>query len=207
MPTPHKKPFRVGLTGGIASGKTMISNYFAELGVPVIDTDLIAREVVMPGSAALDEISEQFGPAVIAGDGSLDRQAMRKLVFSSDEKRKALESILHPRIRDETYRQAAEAEAPYVIIVVPLLFESPMKEAMDRVLVVDCSVETQLNRLLARDKESEDQARRIIATQSSREERLSIADDIVSNDGDKDDSMKAVLELHEAYLQLANENS
>lgn len=94
-----------------------------------------------------------------------------------------------------------------MIIVVPLLFESPMKEAMDRVLVVDCSVETQLNRLLARDKESEDQARRIIATQSSREERLSIADDIVSNDGDKEDSMKAVLELHEAYLQLANENS
>ena len=185
----------------------MISNYFAELGVPVIDTDLIAREVVIPGSAALDEISDQFGPAVISGDGSLDRQAMRKLVFSSDEKRKALESILHPRIRDETYRQATEAEAPYVIIVVPLLFESPMKEAMDRILVVDCSVETQLNRLLARDRESEDQARRIIATQSSREERLSIADDIVGNDGDKEDSMKAVLELHEAYLQLASKNS
>ena len=132
----------------------MIANYFADLGVPVIDTDLIAREVVMPGSAALDEISDQFGPAVIADDGSLDRQAMRKLVFSSDDRRTALESILHPRIRDEAYRQAAEAEAPYVIIVVPLLFESPMREAMDRILVVDCSVETQLNRLLARDRKA-----------------------------------------------------
>jgi len=185
----------------------MIANYFADLGAPVIDTDLIAREVVMPGSAALDEISGQFGSAVIADDGSLDRQAMRKLVFSSDDMRTALESILHPRIRDEAYRQAAEADAPYVIIVVPLLFESPMKEAMDRILVVDCSVETQLNRLLARDKESEEQARRIIATQASREERLSIADDIVANDGDKEDSMKAVLQLHETYLRLANDSS
>jgi len=185
----------------------MVANYFADLGVPVIDTDLIAREVVMPGSAALAEICDQFGPEVIANDGSLDRQAMRKLVFSSDDRRKTLESILHPRIRDEAYRQAAEAEAPYVIIVVPLLFESPMKEAMDRILVVDCSVETQLERLLARDKESEAQARRIIATQASREERLSIADDIVGNDGDKKDSMKAVMQLHETYLQLANDNS
>lgn len=182
----------------------MIANYFADLGVPVIDTDLIAREVVMPGSSALDEIRDQFGPAVIANDGSLDRQAMRKLVFSSDDRRTALESILHPRIRDETYRQVAGAKAPYVIIVVPLLFESPMKEAMDRILVVDCSVETQLDRLLARDDESEDQARRIIATQASREERLSIADDIVANDGAREDSMQAVRQLHETYLQLAN---
>jgi dephospho-CoA kinase len=197
------KRFLIGLTGGIASGKSTIADYFAELGIPVIDTDVIAREVVAPGSDALGEIRQKFGAEVIAEDGSLNRLAMRKLVFSDESRRLELESILHPRIRDEAFRQAAESAGPYVVIVVPLLFESPMKNSMDRILVVDCSVETQLQRLLARDSESEDQARRIIATQASREERLSIADDVVSNDGDIADSRQAVERLHEAYLQLA----
>jgi len=161
----------------------------------------------MPDSPALDEIRAEFGDSVIADDGSLDRAAMRKLVFGDDSKRTMLESILHPRIRDEAFHQAAVADAPYVIFVVPLLFESPMKNAMDRILVVDCSVETQLQRLLARDNESEAQARRIIATQASRAERLSIADDVIMNEGGIQDSEQAVRRLHERYLRMAQKRT
>lgn len=198
-----KNPFIVGLTGGIASGKSTIAEYFAGLGVPVVDTDVIAREVVMPGSAALAKIRDEFGPAVIDKSGALDRGAMRSLVFEDPDRRHRLESILHPVIRTEAFRQAQAAAGPYVIIVVPLLFESPMKDGMDRILVVDCSVDTQLERLRARDGESEERARRIIATQASRDERLSIADDVIENDGDKQASRNAVRQLHDAYLQLA----
>ncbi len=173
----------------------------------MIDTDVIARQVVTPDSPALDEIRSEFGDSVIADDGSLDRAAMRKLVFGDDSKRTKLESILHPRIRDEAFQQASVSDAPYVIIVVPLLFESPMKDAMDRILVVDCSVETQLQRLLARDNESEAQARRIIATQASRAERLSIADDVIRNDGGIHDSEQAVRRLHERYLRMARKKT
>ncbi len=196
--------FTVGLTGGIASGKSTVADFFAELGVPVVDTDVIAREVVAPGSPALEDIRDFFGASVIAADGSLDRRALRNVVFGNNQKRLQLEAILHPRIRDETDRQVAAATGPYVIIVVPLLFESPMQETMNRILVVDCDEETQLRRLLLRDNESEEQARRIIATQASREERLSIADDVVANDGGTDSARDAVAELHDSYLRLAS---
>ena len=134
----HQNRLRIGLTGGIASGKSLVAGYFEDLGVPVIDTDVIAREVVAPGMPALDEIRATFGEAVIANDGSLDRQEMRRIVFSDNEKRRQLETILHPLIRESAARQAHAANGPYVIVVVPLLFESPMKESMDRILVVDC---------------------------------------------------------------------
>lgn len=173
--------------------------------MPVIDTDVIAREVVLPGTPALAQIRETFGPAVIQADGTLDRHALRDIVFADPGKRLRLEAILHPRIREEAYRQAGAAEGAYVIMVVPLLYESPMKEAMDRILVVDCDEEIQVARILARDNESEEQARRIIATQASRAERLSIADDVVVNDGDREESRRAVLRLHEAYLDLARQ--
>lgn len=193
---------RIGLTGGIASGKSLVADYFEDLGVPVIDTDVIARDVVAPGMPALDEIREKFGTAVIAPDGSLDRQAMRDIVFSNDEQRRQLENILHPLIRKSAERQAEAAQGPYVIIVVPLLFASPMKNSMDRILVVDCSEETQLRRLQARDNEDATTARRIIATQASREQRLSIADDVITNDGSLDDTRAAVRALHDFYLSL-----
>lgn len=158
----------------------------------------------MPGSPALDEIRAEFGDKVISEDGTLDREAMRNIVFSDEQQRIRLEAILHPRIRDESYRQAAEADGSYVIIVVPLLYESPMKAAMDRILVVDCSEETQLQRLMERDGESRAQACRIMATQANRTERLSIADDVILNDGDRNASEQAVQRLHETYLVLAN---
>ncbi|MDE0753224.1 MAG: dephospho-CoA kinase [Woeseiaceae bacterium] len=198
-----KKRLFVGLTGGIASGKSLAADYFAALGTAIVDTDVIAREVVAPDAPALDEIQRVFGDCAIAPDGSLDRREMRRIVFADDEKRRQLESILHPRIREAASIQTAEADGPYVMIVVPLMFESPMKESMDRILVVDCSVETQLERLTARDRESVEQARLIIASQASREERLSIADDVISNDGDRNTTKHAVQELHEFYLQLA----
>lgn len=193
---------RIGLTGGIASGKTMVADFFSELGVPVIDTDVIARQVVEPGTAALDEIRGTFGDEVMQEDGSLNRKALREIVFADTAKREQLEAILHPRIREETMRQVAAVIEPYMIIVVPLLVESPMSALMDRVLVVDCSEETQLRRLLLRDGENVVTAQRIIDAQASRADRLAIADDVIDNDGDPAKAREQALELHQSYLAL-----
>jgi dephospho-CoA kinase len=195
--------FRVGLTGGIASGKSLIAGMFADKGVPVIDTDLIAREVVQPGMPALAEIAREFGPEVIDIDGALDRRRLRELVFADDDRRRKLEEILHPRIRDAAIEQSGSAGGPYQVIVVPLLVGSPMQKLMDRILVIDCDVETQVRRLQERDGESAAQARRMIAAQASREERLAIADDVVENDGSIPETARQVDELHTLYLGLA----
>ena len=200
------RPLRIGLTGGIASGKTTVANFFADLGIPVIDTDVIARDVVAKGAPVLAQIRADFGDAVFNDDGVLDRKAMRKLVFSDDSKRRQLEGILHPRIREAAVVQAQAVTDPYMIIVVPLLVESPMKALMDRVLVVDCSEDVQLKRLLARDTEDEAQARRMIAAQASRDERLAIADDVLLNDTDLDETRRQVDALHHRYLELSNSN-
>jgi dephospho-CoA kinase len=208
-----RTPLRIGLTGGIASGKSTVANMFAELGARVIDTDVIAREVVRPGQPALEEIRVAFGGTVIEADGSLSRTAMRKLVFADENARRRLEAILHPRIREETKRQSIEAEkirrqsdranGSYQLIVVPLLVESSLRSFVDRILVVDCDEDTQIRRLLARDAESEAQARRMLAAQASREERLEIADDVVINDGTLASTLSQVAALHEIYLSLA----
>jgi dephospho-CoA kinase len=190
------RTLRIGLTGGIASGKSIVADSFAELGVPVVDTDLIARELVAPDSPAMQEIRHAFGEAVVAEDGSLERRAMRRIVFSNTSKRARLEAILHPKIRRETERQVAAIKAPYLIVVVPLLVDSPMQQKMDRILVVDCSEATQIQRLMARDIETEEQARRIMATQSTRGQRLAIADDVIENDGTVEDMRKQVLAMH-----------
>lgn len=199
---PHPS-FRVGLTGGIASGKSAVADMFAELGVAVIDTDVIAREVVQPGEPALDEIRAAFGPGVFSADGQLDRRALRRIVFGSDERRRELEAILHPRIRVEAERQADSADGPYPVIVVPLLVESPMRDAMQRILVVDVPVEVQLERLVSRDGESREQAQRMIDAQASREARLAIAHDVVDNSGTLEATRDQVAELHRRYLEMA----
>jgi dephospho-CoA kinase len=201
--THRHKPLRIGLTGGIASGKSTVADMFADLGVPVIDTDVIAREVVEPGQPALAEVRETFGDGVIAADGTLDRPAMRAIVFGDDAARRRLEAILHPKIGEATRQQADAAGGDYQVIVVPLLIGSALRAFVDRVLVVDCDEETQVARLRARDAESEGQARRILAAQSSREERLAIADDVVTNDGDLDATREQVLALHRRYLREA----
>ena len=196
------QPLRIGLTGGIASGKSVVADMFAELGVPVIDTDLIAREVVQPGQPALDEIRERFGETVIDPAGALDRAVLRKLIFSDDDARLDLEAILHPRIGAETHRQADAANGDYQLIVVPLLVGSPLLQFVNRVLVVDCQEDTQIRRLLERDTESVEQAERILAAQASREERLAIADDVVNNDHSLDHVRDQVIDLDRKYQRL-----
>lgn len=182
----------------------MVADFFSDLGVPVIDTDIIARQVVEPGTRALGEIHTTFGDDVLHDDGSLDRKATREIVFADSNKREQLEAIVHPRIREETQRQMDAVDEPYMIIVVPLLVESPLSKLMDRVLVVDCSEATQLERLLLRDGENEVTARRIISAQASREDRLAIADDVIDNSGDPGKVHEQVRKLHESYLALAN---
>jgi dephospho-CoA kinase len=201
-PDDNNQAFKVGLTGGIASGKTSVANTFAEMGVPVIDTDVIARQAVRHGEPALDDIRKRFGDSVILKSGELDRTAMRKLIFSDDDHRIALETILHPRIGAETRRQSAAAEGIYQIIVVPLLVGSPLLQFVDRVLLVDCDEDTQLERLLARDAESIQQARRILSAQASRDERMAIADDIIDNNRGLAEIRQQVVLLDKKYRLL-----
>ncbi len=195
--------FRVGLTGGIASGKTTVADTLEALGAAVIDTDVIAREIVAPGLPALAEIRHRFGDTVIGADGGLDRRRLREIVFADAEARQRLEAILHPRIRHETLRQADLAGGPYQVIVVPLLTGSELAAAMDRILVVDCDEDTQIRRLLDRDAESIEQARRILAAQASRAERLAIADDVIDNSGTLAALEEATVAIHRQYLEQA----
>lgn len=199
----QQRPFRVGLTGGIASGKSLVADMFAELGVPIIDTDVIAREVVEPGKPALDEIRGRFGEHMIDAAGNLDRAALRQEVFSDEQARLDLEAILHPRIGAETRRQADAAGGDYQVIVVPLLTGSALAQFVDRILVVDCDEAIQLDRLLARDAGNEEQARRIIAAQASRGERQEIADDVIVNEGGFAEARSAVIRLDRKYRHLA----
>ena len=173
----------IGLTGGIGSGKSAVEALFSELGVPVIDADRIARQVVEPGQPALDEIKAQFGEAVLDAQGALNRRRLRKLVFDDAALRKALESILHPRIRARIAEELSALSAPYAIVAIPLLIETGPYQEVDRVLVVDCPEEEQIRRICQRDKVSAAQAAAIMATQATREERLSAADDIIDNAG------------------------
>ncbi len=198
------RALRIGLTGGIASGKSTVADLFSRHKVPVIDTDVIARQLVQNGRPAVHEIRAAFGDDVFDSEGRLDRESMRKIVFSDASRREELESILHPRIRDESIVQSNAADGPYQIIVVPLLVGSAMRQFMDRVLVVDCDEDTQLRRLLARDAENEAQARRILAAQASRQDRLAIADDVLSNGGDLADTRSQVDALHSKYVLLAD---
>jgi dephospho-CoA kinase len=198
-----QRPLRVGLTGGIASGKTTVSNLFAELGVPIIDSDQIAREVVEPGTAALAKIVATFDAEALDATGRMNRARMRDRVFSDAAARRALEAIVHPAIREATAKLIAEVRAPYLISVVPLLVEKTGAAAFDFVLVVDCSEEQQLERLQARDANTLAQAQRILAAQASRAQRLSVADDVIVNGGSVDQLRARVAELHTKYLAAA----
>jgi dephospho-CoA kinase len=198
------KPMRIGLTGGIASGKSTVAELFAALGTTVIDTDLIAREVVQPGQPSLSDIRSFFGASVFNADGTLDRSALRQQIFASDTAREQLEAILHPLIQEETIQQIDAASGSYIIIVVPLLAESPLRQHVDRILVVDCDEATQIERLLARDAETEDQARRILAAQASREQRLEIADDVIHNNSTVEAISTQVSAIHDRYIALTN---
>lgn len=199
--------YRVGLTGGIASGKSTVADLFAMQGVPVIDTDLIAREVVAPGTPGLEAVVAAFGPDVLQPDGTLDRRRLRALAFATTARRLQLESILHPRIRSRMEEQCRSSGGPYQLLVIPLLLESGLATRVDRVLVVDCSESIQRTRLMVRDGESEAGADRILSAQLDRETRLSRADDVVVNAGSRDELQRRVRELHAMYLQCAGDLS
>lgn len=195
--------FSVALTGGIASGKSTVANLFAELGIAVIDADMVAREVVAPGSEGLALVVESFGAEVLAADGSLDRKAMRQRVFADATARQKLEAIIHPRVRQTLKTRAESAQSPYVLLVIPLFVESGDYAWVNRVLVVDVPRETQLERLMGRDGSSREQAEAMLAAQASREQRLSIADDVIENSASPEALHSAVRQLHENYLDLA----
>lgn len=195
--------FTVLLTGGIASGKTTVSDLFASLGVPVVDTDVIAREVVAPGSPALQRIAQDLGAEFIDASGQLDRRRMRQAIFSDPNLRKRLESILHPLIAERAWRQIQKLCAPYCILVVPLYTGSSAYPGVDRVLVVDASEAAQLERVMARDRIGREEALATLAAQASREQRLALADDVLYNSGSFEELQQHVEALHEKYLNLA----
>jgi dephospho-CoA kinase len=194
----------VGLTGGIGSGKSAAADAFAEHGATVVDTDAIARELTDKGGGAVAAIEKLFGSSFLDTSGAMDRKKMRDHVFADPAAKRALESLLHPMIREESARRIAAAGGPYVIHVVPLLIESPdYRSRVDRVLVVDCPEETQLARVRARSGLSEEEVRRIMRSQVSRAERLAAADDVIDNSGSRDALRKQVAALHKKYLQFA----
>ena len=195
--------FVVGLTGGIGSGKTAVSDRFAALGIAIVDADVASRVVVEPGRPALADIAEHFGTEVIDAGGALDRAALRTRVFSDPNERRWLEQLLHPRIADEIRSGIAGATSPYAMLVSPLLLEAGQAAYANRILVVDVPVEVQIARTMARDNNDEAQVRRIIAAQSPREDRLARADDVIENDKGLDALDSAVAELHARYLALA----
>jgi dephospho-CoA kinase len=200
---PKRPPPRIGLTGGIASGKSRVSALFADLGASVIDADQIARDVIAPGTALRAQLLERFGAAVRAPDGGLDRTALRRLVFADQARRHELEALLHPAIRERTEQLANEATGPYQLHVVPLLAETHAAGRYARVLVVDCPESLQIARLRARDGSSEQEARAILAAQASRAERVALADDLILNDAAVEALAPQVLALHQRYLRLA----
>jgi dephospho-CoA kinase len=193
---------RVGLTGGIGSGKTTVALRFKELGVPVIDADEIAHALVAPGQQALAELVATFGMGILMADGQLDRRRLRNQVFANPELRKELEAILHPRVRAELERGSAAAPGPYVLQAIPLLVESGNRASVDRILVVDVEEELQLQRVMARDASTRDEARAILAAQASRAARLNAADDVLTNHGSIADLRHEVDLLHRQYLRL-----
>lgn len=197
--------FWVGLTGGIGSGKSTVAAEFVRLGIQQVDADIVARQVVEPGTAALEAIVQQFGEALRNSDGQLDRSRLRQIVFNDETAKNWLNQLLHPLIRQEMLRQLAEATSPYVLLVAPLLLENKLDQLVDTVLVVDVSEQTQINRTSVRDGSSESLVQSIMAAQCSREERLARANQVISNEGSSDTLPAKVAELHRIFLRMAEE--
>lgn len=195
----------IGLTGGIGSGKTVASDEFARLGAEVIDTDLLSRSLVEPGQPALTEIVALFGPSVLDATGRLDRAHLREKVFADPQARRQLEGILHPKIREAMLERASQSTAPYVVFVIPLLFETGQQALVDRVLLIDVAQDAQRTRVAARDGLDETQITRILQAQTDRATRLAAADDVVHNDAGISDLHAAIAELHRKYLDLARQ--
>jgi dephospho-CoA kinase len=209
-PPPHDpthRPLVVGLTGGIGSGKTTVAGIFQQLGIPVIDADAIAHGMVAPGQPALEEILAVFGPASVDASGRLDRNRMRKLVFSDAVLRHRLEAILHPKIRREIITLTGNIQSPYCIVVVPLLLETDQLDLVDRILVVETAVEKQIARVAMRNGLPRDEIDTIIAAQADRDTRLAAAHDVIHNDGALEDLTRQVRDQHEKYLKIVQKQT
>ena len=200
--TKNKKSARIALTGGIASGKSLVSNFFRELKISVIDTDIISREILHSNKSILCEIRNSFGNHIFSEQGELKRKKLRKIIFENRKKRLLLGSIMHPEIRKETLKKIQMEEGVYHIIVIPLLYNSPMKNDVDRIIVVNCTDTIQLQRLLKRDSETISQAKHIISSQASRQDLLKIADDLIQNNQSKQETKSQVIKLHQKYLEF-----
>ena len=199
-----RQPYLVGLTGGIGSGKTTVANQFEALGVILVDADLIAHQMTAPGGPAMPALIKEFGAEIAAPDGRMDRAVMRDKAFKDPGARARLEHILHPLIRAESDRQIAAARSPYVMLVVPLLIETGgNKKRVQRVLVVDCPEEVQIERVMSRSQLPREQVQAIMKAQATRAQRLAAADDVVDNGGDPKALAAQVERLHRLYLDLA----
>ena len=196
--------FAVGLTGGIASGKTTISDLFADRGIPVIDTDIISRQLLQPGELAYRQVREHFGEAILRDDGSIDRKRLREIVFNNRDAKTWLETMLHPLIFQRSLDAIqGSVGAAYVLVVVPLLFETNFQSLVDRVLAVDCPAERQIERLVRRDRIDRALAQKMHEQQLGNDERLARAHDVIDNRDDGSDLEPRVDELHRQYLRLA----
>lgn len=198
--------FVVGLTGGIGSGKTTIANLFAQYGIDIIDADVIARKVVEPQSDALKQISHYFGDDILDNNGALNRAKLREFVFQNTAAKTWLNNLLHPIIRSEMINAIKQAQSDYCLLVVPLLVENELTYLVNRVLVVDVPTEVQISRTCARDESSKEIVQGIITSQATREQRISVADDIIDNNVTNSDTIKnEVAKLHQLYIRLANQ--
>ena len=199
--------FVIGLTGGIASGKTTVANLFKQqFKIDIVDADIVAREVVEPGTPGLNAIIEHFGTEIVRDDRTLDRAKLREKIFSNSEEKAWVNGLLHPMIREKMIEDLEQVTSDYALLVVPLLVENKLDSLCDRVLVVDVEPQTQISRTVKRDNVSEEQAKAILASQASREQRLALADDVVKNNPDDPDLLLQITDLHEKYLAMCKKN-
>ncbi|MGR9073166.1 MAG: dephospho-CoA kinase [Gammaproteobacteria bacterium] len=198
---------KIGLTGGIGSGKSTVAEFFADLGAPVVDADVIARNLVEPGSPALSAIEKQFGDRVVGRNGRLDRARLKKIIFSDPGRKKALEDILHPLVFREIRKILGKLHAPYVVLCIPLLVETKMESFVDRILVVDCPEQMQKERVKKRDRLTEQDISAIIESQAPRSRRLAAANDVIENTGNRLQLADQVKKLHNLYLSISASTS
>ncbi|HAS8090228.1 TPA: dephospho-CoA kinase [Vibrio vulnificus] len=197
----------IGLTGGIASGKTTVANLFQQhFAIDIVDADIVARQVVAPGSAGLTAIVDHFGVDILTHEGELDRGQLRQRIFAHSEEKQWLNALLHPVIRRKMIEDLAQVSSPYALLVVPLLVENQLQTLCDRVLVVDVEEKTQLQRTMDRDSVDEQQVRAILKAQASRHERLALADDVIKNESKDQDLLQQITDLHQKYLAMSKQN-
>ncbi|MCG9650294.1 dephospho-CoA kinase [Vibrio brasiliensis] len=197
----------IGLTGGIASGKTTVANLFEqEFGIEIVDADVVARQVVEPGSAGLEQITQHFGPEVIEADGTLNRARLREIIFADPSQKEWLNNLLHPMIREQMLQQLETVQSDYALLVIPLMVENNLQSLADKVVVVDVDPETQIQRTVERDQVDQQQAEAIVASQASREQRLAIADYVIKNNTKNQKLLYQITELHKKFLEMCRGN-